>query len=325
MIIDVFCHHIPPQIIEKVHNARIGWEQNPYYKHGPKKFGCPVQNADPEVRLGLMDKYGVDIQAISLTTEVLYGFSADEAADMCKISNDANYKLCKAYPDRFVNISAISLLDVQSGLKELSRSVNELDCRAAIVATNQDGKGLDSPEYYPFYEKLVEQDLPLLLHPTFWKSYPLAEEDQWTVMSRYGWPFDSTVAVWRLIFGGVLDRFPTLKIVMHHLGALFPYFQGRIESGLMKLDQKPPKPMAEYWKNIYGDSAVSAGPPEVYACGYGFFGPDRVVYGSDYPFGAQAGEKHIGGNLTGLKSLKIPAGDMEKVLGGNAKRLLKIA
>jgi aminocarboxymuconate-semialdehyde decarboxylase len=324
MIIDVFCHHIPLQIIEKVHAARLDWEHNDHFKHGPKKFNCPVQNADPEIRLGLMDKYGVDVQAISLTTEILYGFDPREAAEMCRISNDANYALCKAYPGRFVNICAISLVDVQSGLKELSRSINELDCRAVIVATNQDGKGLDSSEYYPFYEKLVEHDLPLLLHPTFWKSYPLAEEDQWTVMSRYGWPFDSTVAVWRLIFGGVLDRFPTLKVVMHHLGALFPYFVGRIESGLMKLDQKPAKPMAEYWKNIYGDSAVSAGPPEVYACGYAFFGPDRVVYGSDYPFGAETGEKHVRGNLEGLKSLKIPAEDMEKVLGGNAKRLLKI-
>jgi uncharacterized protein len=324
MIIDVFCHHIPLQIIEKVHTARLDWEQNDYFRHGPKKFNCPVQNADPEVRLGLMDKYGVDIQAISLTTEVLYGFSPVEAAEMCRISNDSNYKLCKVYPGRFVNVCAVSLLDVESGLKELDRSVNELDCRAAIVATNQDGKGLDFPEFYPFYEKLVEYDLPLLLHPTFWKSYPLAEEDQWTLMSRYGWPFDSTVAVWRLIFGGVLDRFPTLKVVMHHLGALFPYFVGRIESGLMKLDRKPAKPMAEYWKNIYGDSAVSAGPPEVYACGYAFFGSDRVVYGSDYPFGAETGEKHIRGNLEGLKSLNIPAVDMEKVLGENAKRLLKI-
>lgn len=325
MIIDLFCHHISPQIIAKVHNARLGWEHKAEYKNGPKKFSCPVQNADPEIRLRLMDKYGVDIQALSLTTEILYGFSPDEAAEMCRVSNNANSALCKAYPDRFVNICAISLLDVESGLQELSRSLNELDCRAAIVATNQDGKGLDSPEYYPFYEKLVEHDLPLLLHPTYWKSYPLAEEDQWTLMSRYGWPFDSTVAVWRLIFGGVFDRFPSLKVVMHHLGALFPYFVGRIESGLMKLDQKPPRPMSEYWKNIYGDSAVSAGPPEVYACGYAFFGPDRVVYGSDYPFGAETGEKHIRGNLAGLQSLNIPAGDMQKVLGGNAKALLKIA
>ena len=323
MIIDVFCHHVSPPIIKKIHHVRQARDsQDP----GPKEFLCPVQNADPEVRLGLMDKYGVNIQALSLTTESLFGFNPDEAADICRLSNDANYALCTAYPNRFVNVCAISLLDVKSGLRELNRSIDALDCRAVIVSTNQDGKGLDSPEYYPFYEKLAEHDLPLLLHPTYWKSYPLAEESEWTLMSRFGWPFDSTQAVWRLIFGGVLDRFPSLKVVMHHLGAMFPYFVGRFETGLMKLGaRKPPKPLSEYWKNIYGDSAVSAGPPEVYACGYAFFGPDRVVYGSDYPFGAEAGEKHIRGNLAGLKSLNISAGDMQKVLGGNAKRLLKIA
>ena len=213
---------------------------------------------------------------------------------------------------------------MKKGLHEIDRAINELDCRAAIVSTNQNGKGLDSREYDPFYERLCAHDLPLLLHPTNWKSYPLAEESEWTLMSRFGWPFDSTQAVWRIIFGGVLDRFPSLKIVMHHLGAMFPYFCGRFESGMMRLKDKPKKDLSEYWKSIYGDSALSAGPPEAYACGYAFFGPDRVVYGSDYPFGAEAGEKHVRGNLAGLKSLKIPAGDMEKILGGNAKRLLKI-
>jgi len=322
MIIDMFCHHVSPRIIQKIHHARQARDSR---DTGPKEFLCPIQSADPEVRLGLMDKYGVDIQALSLTTESLFGFNSDEAAEICRLSNDANYALCAAYPNRFVNVCAISLLDVKSGLRELHRSIDALDCRAVIVSTNQDGKGLDSLEYYPFYEKLVEHDLPLLLHPTYWKSYPLVEESEWTLMSRFGWPFDSTQAVWRLIFGGVLDRFPSLRVVMHHLGAMFPYFVGRFETGLMRLGaRKPPKPLSEYWKNIYGDSAVSAGPPEVYACGYAFFGPDRVVYGSDYPFGAEAGEKHIRGNLAGLKSLNISTGDMQKVLGGNAKRLLKI-
>ena len=324
MIIDMFCHHISLPIIEKIHTARLARANKNPDERGPKKFSCPVQNADPEIRLGLMDKYGVDVHAVCLSTEVLYGFNPEEAAEICRVSNNANDALCKAYPKRFVNICAISLLDVKSGLRELDRSINELDCRAVVVSTNQDGKGLDSPDYDPFYKKLVEHDLPLLLHPTYWKSYPLVDESEWTLMSRFGWPFDSTQAVWRLIFGGVLDRFPSLKIVMHHLGAMFPYFVGRFESGLMKLEKKPPRDLSEYFKNVYGDSAVSAGPPEAYACGYAFFGPDRVVYGSDYPFGAELGEKQLRGNMAGLKSLNIPAGDMQKVLGGNAKRLLKI-
>ncbi len=264
------------------------------------------------------------MQALSLTTELLDDFSPDDAREICRASNDANYALCKAYPDKFVNVCAVSLLDFAGAMGELGRAIDKLDCRAAIVSTNQKGKGLDSPDYYPFYEKLVEHDLPLLLHPTYWKSYPLAEESEWTFMSRFGWPFDSTQAVWRLIFGGVLDRFPTLKIVMHHMGAMFPFFAGRFESGMMRLKEKPPRPFAEYWNNIYGDSALSAGSPEAYACGYAFFGPNRIVFGSDYPFGAEDGEKHIRGNLAGLKSLNISDDNMRQILEGNAKRLLKI-
>jgi len=323
MVIDIFCHHIPRQIIEKVNLKRVEKAKDPNYK-GPKRLSPPIENGDPEVRIGLMDKYGINIQALSLTTELLYGLTDDEAASICRIANNANYDLCKRYPDRFVNVCAIPLTDMKMAMYELERAINELDCRAVIVSTNQKGKGLDSKDYYPFYEKLVQYKLPLLLHPTYWESYPLVDESEWTLMSRFGWPFDTTQAVWRMIFGGVFDAFPTLKVIMHHLGAMFPYFVGRIETGLMKLSKRPPKDMEEYWKNIYGDTAVSAGPPEVYACGYAFFGPNRMLFGTDYPFGPDSGERHIKGNLSGVRSLKIAEEDMEKILGSNAKTLLKI-
>jgi len=133
MIIDVFCHHISKPLIERIHNKR---QASDPADPGPKEFLAPLESADPEVRLGLMDKYGVDIQALSLTTESLYGFTPEEAVEICRLSNDANYALSKAYPKRFVNICATSLIDVKSGLRELDRSINELDCRAVIVSTS---------------------------------------------------------------------------------------------------------------------------------------------------------------------------------------------
>ncbi|HME46491.1 MAG TPA: amidohydrolase family protein [Syntrophorhabdales bacterium] len=324
MIVDIFCHHVSHTNIEIIEKARWEQEGKAPVKDGPRKFACPIQNADPEARLSIMDKYGINVQAVSLTMESLDGFDAEMAASTCERANSDNYALCKAHPDRFVNICAISLLNMKSAMNELDRAVNELDCRGVTVATNQNGKGLDSPEYFPFYEKLTRHDLPLFLHPCNWKSYPLADESQWMFMSRFGWPFDTTQAVWRLIFGGVLDRFPTLKVVMHHLGAMFPYFAGRIQSGLTTLRGKLPRDFSDYWKNIYGDSALSGGPVETYACGYAFLGPDHVLYGSDYPFGPESGEQFIRANMAGLTSLKIPPADMEKILGGNAKKLLKI-
>src|SRR4030042_6879284 len=204
MIVDVFCHHVSASVIEVIEKARWSREGKGADAGSKKKFAWPVPNGDPEVRLGIMDKYGIDVQALSLTMEGVYGFEPAEAAEICRHSNNANYALCKAHPKRFVNICAISLLDVPTAMTELHRSINELDCRAVVVATNQNGKGLDSSEYFPFYEGLVEHDLPLLLHPTNWRSYPLMDEEAWMLMSRFGWPLDTTQAVWRLIFGGGL-------------------------------------------------------------------------------------------------------------------------
>ena len=317
MVIDIYSHHL---------SQSIGpWMAKEKYYGAGKQLPYPPQNADPEVRLGLMDTYGVQIQALSQTTPVLLGFNAGDAAEICKLSNDANYVLCKTYPDRFVNICIMSLLDVKSALKELDRSINELDCRGVTISTNQKGKGLDSPEFFPFYEKVVEHDLPVLLHPTHWEDYPLVDMDKgWRMMHLFGWPFDSTQAVWRLIFGGVLDRYPSLKIVMHHLGALIPFFSRRIETNVNGfLKDKLTRPLSDYWKNLYGDTATD-GTTASYLCGYSFFGPDRMMFASDYPFGPEAGEDFIRSNLEGVKGMKIPAADKKKILSENAKKLLKI-
>jgi predicted TIM-barrel fold metal-dependent hydrolase len=317
MIIDIFSHHISKSVGQMI-------EKGKYYGPG-KQYPYPVWNTDAEVRLHIMDKYGIDIQALSQTTPVLLGFGPEEAAEICRVSNDDNYALCRAYSERFVNICIISLLDMKSALKELERSINELDCRGVTVATNQNGKGLDSPEYFPFYKKLVEHDLPLLLHPTNWESYSLVDmEKGWRMMNIFGWPFDTTQAVWRLIFGGVLDRYPALKIVTHHMGAMFPYFFKRFESTFERqLKDKLPRHISQYYTNIYGDTAID-GTMAAYPCGYAFFGPDRLMYGTDYPFGNDDGEAYIRDNLAGVKAMQIPSKDMQKILGENAKKLLKI-
>jgi predicted TIM-barrel fold metal-dependent hydrolase len=144
------------------------------------------------------------------------------------------------------------------------------------------------------------------------------------MMHVFGWPFDTTQAVWRLIFGGVIDRYPSLKVVTHHMGAMLPYFVRRIESTFnLHLKDKLPRHISQYWSNIYSDTAVD-GTVAAYPCGYAFLGPDRLMYGSDYPFGAEAGEAYIRDNLAGVKAMDIPPQDMEKILGGNAKKLLKI-
>src|SRR5512135_1696571 len=102
MIVDIFCHHVSPTNIDIIEKARWAREGKVPDKGGPKKFACPPQNADPEVRLKVMDKYGVDVQAVSLTMESLDGFDAQQAAEICARANSDNFALCSAHPDRFV-------------------------------------------------------------------------------------------------------------------------------------------------------------------------------------------------------------------------------
>jgi len=321
MIIDIFAHHIMGSVSKLI--AKAGYYEMPttpgfdmFKARG--QFFYPGENADPEKRLQLMDKYKVDIHAISQTTPVLLNSSPSEQQEICRISNTDNFKLCKSYPDRFVNICIFSLLDMKATLQELERCVNELDCRGVTLATNQDGRGLDSPEFFPFYEIVVKYDLPIWLQPTNWGGYPLVDPEMgFNAMAIIGWPFDTTQAMWRLIFGGVLDRFPTLKIITHHCGAMFPFFGKRMETfGNAKL----PRPFAEYCNNLYGDTAL-AGSVSACNCGYDFFGSERMMYGSDYPFG---GESAISKSLDSVRNMKAEPAEIEKILGENARKILKI-
>jgi predicted TIM-barrel fold metal-dependent hydrolase len=317
MIIDIYCHHIPKEAAKFLAKAK-------HYGEG-KEFSYPVQNADPEERLRIMEKYGVDMQAISQTTPTLLGLSPKDGAELCRVSNDANFALCKAYPDKFVNICIFSLIDMKAAMMELDRAINELDCRGVTISSSQNGKGLDEPEYFPFYEKIVDHDLPILIHGTHWECSPLMDmENAWRFLHVFGWDYDGTQALWRLIFGGVLDRYPTMKIVTHHMGNYFPFFVRRIETNVAAfLPDALSRPISEYYGNIYGDTAVD-GTRGAFPCGYAFFGADRLLYGSDYPFGAESGEDFIRENLAGVKAMYIPQEEKEKILGENAKKLLKI-
>lgn len=311
MVIDIFAHHISKRVGNIISREK-------YYGPG-RQFDFPIQNASAEIRLELMDKYGITMQVLTQTSPVLLGFNANEAAEICRISNDDNNIFCQAYPDRFVNVCIISLLDVKSALAELDRCVVELDCRGVTLSTNYNGRGLDSPEYFPLYDKIAKYDLPILLQPTHWESYPCMDM---TMMAAFGWPFDTTQAIWRLIFGEVFDKYPSLKIITHHCGGMLPFFVRRLEGMGHSQAHKFNRQLSEYWNNIYGDCIVYS--PSAISCGLDFFSTDRLIYGSDYPFGPEAGEFGIRQSLNTVKTLNIPENDKLKILGNNVRKLLKI-
>jgi uncharacterized protein len=314
MIIDFSSHIITKEVEKKLSTME---------KFRRIQANFETKSSDPENRLRLMDKYKIDKQVLTQSTPVLEGLAADEASEICRISNDVIGKLCRDYPDRFIAFAVVSLLDVRTAVKELDRAVNQYGCRGVTVGTNDGGKGLDHPENGPFFEKVYQHDLPVFLHPMDWHSYPLVEEDP-AVMRLFGWPFDTTQAIMRLLMSGTMERHPTLKIVTHHLGGgMFPFYSNRFNIKFPNLRKKMAKPFSESLSRIYADTAVD-GTAAALPCGHAFFGTERMLFGTDYPFAPEDGEVYLRENLAIIKEMKLPEEDKAKILGGNAERLLKL-
>ena len=315
MIIDFSCHIITREVEKKISSKKN-------FQRLQKNFVS--ESSDPEKRIKVMEKYGIDMQVLTQTTPVLVGLNAGEASDVCRLTNDAVGKICRDYPDRFVPFAVVSLLDVKQAVYELDRVVNKWGCRGVTIGTNHNNKGVDDPENGPFYEKVSEYDIPVFLHPMNWTSYNLVEEDP-AVMRLFGWPFDTTIAILRLIVSGTMERYPTLKIVTHHLGGgMFPFFSNRFNIKLEKLKKNMNRPLSESLERIYGDTAVD-GTAAALPCGHAFFGTDRMLFGTDYPFSPENGEVYLRENLAIVKNWDLPEEDKIKILGGNTKKLLKLS
>lgn len=314
MIIDFSSHMITREVERKLSS-----KEN--FRRLQKNFAS--ESSVPEERIKVMKRHGIHMQVLTQTTPILVGLGAEETAEVCRISNDAIGKVCRSHPDKFIPFAVVSLLDVNQAVYELDRAVNEWGCRGVTIGTNHNNKGVDDPENGPFYEKVCEYDVPVFLHPMNWNAYNLVQEDP-AVMRLFGWPFDTTIALLRLIVSGTMERYPTLKVVTHHLGGgMFPFFSNRFNIKLENLKKEMKKPLAESLERIYGDTAVD-GTAAALPCGHAFFGTERMLFGTDYPFSPEKGEVYLRENLTIIKNWDLPEEDKAKILGENAKKLLKL-
>jgi aminocarboxymuconate-semialdehyde decarboxylase len=163
-----------------------------------------------------------------------------------------------------------------------------------------------------------------LIHPADWEGYQLIKD--YDLMLSIGWPFDTTQAMCRLVFGGIFDRYPKLKIVVHHLGGVIPYLMGRLQINLpltWRQRFKSPKQLLHCFKLFYADTAVN-GWRNGLRCGYSFFGPDRTIFATDYPFGPGHGEMFIRETIASIGELPIREKDKLKIFDINARKLLHL-
>lgn len=271
-------------------------------------------------RLAAMDAAGIQLHALSLTMPMPHLASGERAAELARIYNDAVVRAHAAHPQRFVGCVALPLNDIPASLVELDRIGSNKAMRAAYSPTNISGKELSDASLFPLYEKLQALNLPLMLHP-----HPavvgLDRMQKFYLPNLLGNPFDTTLAVAHLVFGGVMDRFPRLNVLLPHAGGAFPYLYGRIQKGqqaIPDLRNVAERPVADYLKRFYYDTITHS--PAALKYLVDLVGVDRVVLGSDYCFNmGYERPRDI------VSQLAIAPADRDRILFGNAQRLLAMS
>lgn len=294
--------------------------------------GAPVaiindpKHYDVEERIKDMNEHGIDMQALSLTAPGVDYLELKVAVRLAKSVNDEFAMIQEKNPERFVGLATVPLQSVDEALEELDRAIMDLGLKGVMIFSNIAGKPINSSEFWPFYETAAKLDIPIFIHPTRPAFVDALREDVLAYFralnDSIGYPFDSTLAITRLIFSGVFEKYPTLKFVIAHLGGTVPYLVERMDRSYRELpsDCKTalPKSPSEYFKRVYYDT-VSFYKPAL-TCAYMFVGPERLLFGSDYPH--TIGD--IGLAVTSIEQLDIQDEDKRKIFEKNAKKLLKI-
>jgi len=187
----------------------------------------------------------------------------------------------------------------------------------------------------PLYELMADLDLPIWIHPMRSSSQPdwAAEKVSFNqLFSIFGWPYDTTASMVRLVFAGIFEKFPTIKFITHHLGGMVPYFSDRSiahwNNGLQRLgaDHFPglTKHPVEYLRMFYADTALDGNSNYSMECGLAFFGEDHVLFGTDMPYDVENGGVSIRETINGIERMGLSAATKQKIYEGNARRLLHL-
>ncbi len=336
MVIDFQAHLFPKEYINELKRrdgAVILQEPDPYsgmtYFYDKKlksRINTAIfQGRDTDRRLEHMDRFGIDIHVLTIPAPGADRFEGDDAVAIARAANDAIAAICRKHPTRFVGFFTLPTSSISASLDELERSVHELGLKGFGSFSNLNGQALDREELFPIYERLAKYKLPVYIHPTA----PLASEaigiDIMPTLI-FGWAFDSTVAMTRLVYGRVLERFPEINFVVADVGGVLAFFaqrakniySGRTEEIRQRYGLKE-NPLDSF-RRFYVDTADH--PASTLKCVLDFFGPERLVLGTNYPYGPEEGRVLIKNSLAAIDGLNLSKNDKENVLGGNAAEIL---
>lgn len=329
MKIDLFTHFVPPAFTEFLQGNELGRLASSRWRNIPTLV-------DLDAHFRTMDAFDDYVQIPSLANPAIEAYGpAEQTPEIARRANDAMAELCKAHPDRFPTfVASLPMNDPDAAAREAARAVEELGAAGALVYTNVLGAPLSEARFLPVFETLAALDHPVWLHPIRGPEHPdyrtesRSEHELWFT---FGWPYETAVAMGRLVYAGLFDRLPRLKVITHHLGGLVPYLEGKISMGFRQAGEGDLKtnpvaveaglarPVTDYFRMFYGDTAVN-GIDEALSCGLAFFGAEHCVFASDAPFDPTGGTHLIREAIRLVDALEPET--RESIYRGNALGLI---
>src|SRR3984957_1939466 len=331
-MLDVFTHFMPKPFLDRLRELVPGQ---------PVLAGVPRIRTlwDVEARLRLLDEFDGLQQVLSLANPPIELVAPpDKSPEVARMANDSLADICSRHRARFpAFVASLPMNNVEASLAEIDRTI-AMGARGVQVFTNVAGEPLSAPKYRPIFARMAQHDLPIWVHPmrsARFSDYASESASENEIWFSFGWPYETTACMTRLIYSGLLDELPHLKIISHHMGGMIPYFAGKIDLGFRQIFFGTPQrnPAAEdaglkqhprrYYEMLFADTALN-GEVAATRCGHAFFTTDHCLFATDAPFCAEQGRGLIANTIAAVNALEIPAAERELIFSGNARRLMKL-
>ncbi len=355
MKIDIFAHFMP----EKYYQALLK-QMGGTYPTAESNRGI----IDLNLRLKLLDKYQVKEILVPTGPPPEAIASAEKSPELARIFNDSMAEIVMKHPDYFPGaVAMLPTNNIEAALAEIDRAIKDLKFKGIYVYTPQfiyeenqsapasvkkDGpliKGhtvgnlpkqthpIDTPDLMRIYEKMAQYDLPIWIHPRTspaFADYSVESASKYRVWQIFGWPYQSTIAMTRLVFSGIFDKCPNIKFIAHHAGAMVPIYEDRIKAaydydemfgGTLKQCLK--KDPVDYFRMFYTDTAVNGNTPALMAA-HSFFNPGHLLFGTDTPHDKDSGESSVKDTILSIERMNVTETEKRAIFEDNVKNLLHL-
>ena len=326
MKLDLHTHYYPETYFQMIRDAHaqseFSFDKDPTGRtiithRGARFFGITPPMTDPAKRLEDMDRVGIDTEVISLSTPNIFFADEKHQPEAARIINDSYAELIARHPARFKGFASIPMDSPDAAARELHRAIDELKMNGVILLSNIRGRALTSPVYRPFFEEANRMKLCIFLHPMI----PVNSEpyNEFVLGPLVAFPFDTSLAVARMCFSGLLREFPDIRWIIGHAGGAIPYLMERLDNGYrdfaecrVNIDRLP----SAYLKKLYYDTVTFS--PHTLRMVRDLVGVEHMVMGSDYPHLLGSIERSV----SSIEDLPIPEYEKQRIFSGTAFEIL---